>query len=56
LLRPTPMDLEYISNLFEAGKLVPIIDKRYTLSEVADAFRYYSEGHVKGKIVVIIDR
>jgi NADPH:quinone reductase-like Zn-dependent oxidoreductase len=54
LLRPNPSDLDYINDLFEAGKVVPMIDKRYTLSEVAEAFRYYAEGNAKGKIVVTV--
>jgi NADPH:quinone reductase-like Zn-dependent oxidoreductase len=54
LLRPNPRDLAYINALLEAGKVVPIIDRTYPLSEVADAFRYYAEGNVKGKIVVTV--
>ena len=45
-------DLAFIIELFEAGKVVPVIDRSYPLSEVADAFRYFGEGHVQGKIVV----
>jgi len=44
--------LDFIVELFEAGKVVPIIDRTYPLSEVAEAFRYFGEGHVKGKIVI----
>ena len=44
-------DLDFIIELFEAGKLVPAIDKRYPLNELAEAFRYFEEGHCKGKIV-----
>ncbi|NQW17332.1 MAG: NAD(P)-dependent alcohol dehydrogenase [Chloroflexi bacterium] len=50
---PKPNEgLDFIVELFEAGKVAPIIDKRYPLSEVAEAFRYFGEGHVKGKIVI----
>ncbi|MCP5103357.1 MAG: zinc-binding dehydrogenase, partial [bacterium] len=38
--------------LFETGKVVPVIDRRYPLSEVAEAFRYFGSGHVKGKLVI----
>ena len=38
--------------LFEAGKVVPVIDRSYPLSEGAEAFRYFGEGHVQGKIVI----
>ncbi len=54
LYKPNPLDLALICDLFEAGKVVPVIDRRYSLSQVADAFRYYSEGNVKGKIVVTV--
>jgi NADPH:quinone reductase-like Zn-dependent oxidoreductase len=54
LLRPNPSDLAYINDLFKAGKVVPIIDRTFPLSEVADAFRYYAEGNAKGKIVVTV--
>ena len=45
-------DLAFIIQLFEAGKVVPVIDRRYPLSEVSEAFRYFGEGHVQGKIVI----
>lgn len=54
LYKPNPLDLARIRDIIEEGKVVPVIDKRYTLSEVADAFRYYAEGNAKGKVVVTI--
>lgn len=42
----------YILELFEAGKITPVIDKTYPLSETPEAFRYFVGGHVKGKIVI----
>jgi NADPH:quinone reductase-like Zn-dependent oxidoreductase len=54
LYKPNPLDLTLISNMIEAGKVAPVIDRRYKLIEVVDAFRYYAEGNVKGKIVVIV--
>jgi len=45
-------DLVFLKELFEAGKVVPVIDRRYTLSEVPAAFRYLEEGHAKGKVVI----
>ena len=44
--------LAFILELFEAGKVVPVIDRSYPLSEVAETFRYFGEGHVQGKIVI----
>lgn len=54
LLRPNSRDLVYMNELFEAGKVRPVIDRRFPLGEVAEAFRYFGEGGVKGKIVITI--
>jgi NADPH:quinone reductase-like Zn-dependent oxidoreductase len=45
-------DLAYLVELFETGKVVPVIDRRYPLSEVPEALRYLEEGHALGKIVI----
>jgi NADPH:quinone reductase-like Zn-dependent oxidoreductase len=47
-------DMEALRELLEAGKLTPVIDARYELSEIADAFRYMGEGHPRGKVVVAV--
>jgi len=48
-------DLTLLRNLIESGKIVPVIDKIYKLSEVTEAIKYYEKGHSKGKIVITID-
>jgi NADPH:quinone reductase-like Zn-dependent oxidoreductase len=48
-------DFKILIELFEAGKVVPVIDRRYPLSEVAEALRYYGEGHARGKIVITVE-
>lgn len=48
-------DLVILAGLLEAGKLVPVIDRRYPLSRAADALRYLEEGHAKGKAVIIVE-
>jgi NADPH:quinone reductase-like Zn-dependent oxidoreductase len=47
-------DLESLRELLEAGKLTPVIDRRFELSEIAAAFQYMGEGHPQGKIVVTV--
>jgi NADPH:quinone reductase-like Zn-dependent oxidoreductase len=47
-------DLVLLKDLLEAGKVVPTIDRRYPLSDVAEALRYREEGHAQGKIVITI--
>ena len=52
-VRPNLRDVGYMTELCEAGKVVPFIDRRYPLSEVPEALRYLGEGRVKGKSVII---
>jgi NADPH:quinone reductase-like Zn-dependent oxidoreductase len=47
-------DMEALRKLLEAGKVTPVVDRRYPLSETADAFRYLGEGHAQGKVVVTV--
>jgi len=47
-------DLALLGELLETGKVTPVIDRRYELTEVADAFRYLGEGHAQGKLVVTV--
>jgi NADPH:quinone reductase-like Zn-dependent oxidoreductase len=48
-------DLIAIKELCEAGKIVPMIDRRYALSDVPEALRYVGEGRAKGKVVIVVD-
>ena len=45
-------DLAFMKELFESGKLEPVLDGPYTLAEVPQAFRYFGEGRHKGKVVI----
>ena len=49
-------DLVFLRELLEAGKVVPVIDRRYPLSEVAKALRYLEEGHARGKVIITVCR
>jgi NADPH:quinone reductase-like Zn-dependent oxidoreductase len=49
-------DLAYMNELFEAGKVKPVIDGPYKLSEVPEAMRYFGEGNHKGKVVITLER
>ena len=55
IVQTDPKDLVYITDLIESGKVVPVIDKRYSLSETAEALRYLGEGHAKGKVVITVE-
>jgi NADPH:quinone reductase-like Zn-dependent oxidoreductase len=47
-------DLMAVTELFEAGNIRPVIDREYSLSETAEAFRCLAEGRARGKIVITI--
>jgi len=47
-------DLIAITELCESGKVVPVIDRRYSLSEAPEALRYVAEGRAKGKVVITV--
>ena len=47
-------DMSIISEFFEAGKVKPIVDRCFPLSETAEAFRYFGEGHFKGKVLITL--
>ena len=54
VVQPNRKDLVFIAELCEAGKVVPVIDRRYPLSEVPEALQYLGEGHAKGKVVITV--
>ena len=55
LARPNKEDLTVLRDLMQAGKVKPVIDKRYSLSEVPDAIRYLGGKHVRGKVVISLE-
>jgi NADPH:quinone reductase-like Zn-dependent oxidoreductase len=44
-----------VKRLIETSKVVPVIDRRYPLSETAEALRYYGEGHARGKVIIAVE-
>src|SRR5438876_8169608 len=49
-------DLVFVKELVEAGKVVPVIERRYPLRETAEALRYLEEGHARGKVVITVEQ
>ncbi len=49
-------DLIFMKGLLEAGKVVPVIERRYPLSQAAEALRYLGEGHAQGKLVIALEQ
>jgi NADPH:quinone reductase-like Zn-dependent oxidoreductase len=56
MVKPNQNDLVFMKELLEAGKVVPVIDRCYPLSEIAEAFHYIGGGHAKGKVVIIVEQ
>src|SRR3954452_1881480 len=54
VVRRNREDLAVLKQLVEAGKVAPVIDRRYPLSEVPEALRYQGEGHARGKLVIAV--
>ncbi len=50
-----PRDLAILANLMQTGKLKPVIDRRYPLSQTAEALRYLEKGHARGKVVLLVE-
>ena len=48
-------DLATLAALMESGKVTPVIDRTYKLSEAAEALRYLEKGHARGKVVVTVE-
>jgi NADPH:quinone reductase-like Zn-dependent oxidoreductase len=53
--KPNNKDLDILKELLESGKVKPVIDRCFPLNEVSDAFRYFGEGNVIGKLVITME-
>ena len=47
-------DMMVLADLMQSGKITPVIDRTYKLSETADALRYLEQGHARGKVVITV--
>lgn len=52
---PSNKDLTILGDMMQSGKVKPVIDRIYKLSEVPDAIRYLEQGHARGKVVITLD-
>jgi NADPH:quinone reductase-like Zn-dependent oxidoreductase len=55
-VKPNKEDLGFLKQLIEAGKLQPVIDRTYPLSETPEAIGYLENGHARGKVVITVPR
>jgi len=54
MAKPDKEDLVFMKELLQAGKVRPVIDRYYPLSEVAEAIRYLESGHAQGKVIITV--
>lgn len=54
LANPNKEDLAFVGELFNAGKVRAVIEKRFTLSQVPEALQYVNEGHAQGKLIITV--
>src|SRR5437667_585853 len=52
---PSQKDLAVLADMMQSGKVKPVIDRTYKLSEVPEAIRYLEQGHARGKVVITVD-
>jgi NADPH:quinone reductase-like Zn-dependent oxidoreductase len=56
LASPNTKDLEVLKELIEAGRVTPVIDRTYPLSQAPEAIGYVGRGHTRGKVVISVKR
>lgn len=55
LASPSNKDLVLLKELIETGKVTPVIDRTFRLSDTPEAFRYVEKGHARGKVIITVD-
>ena len=53
--RPSQKDLLFMKEMIESGKIKPVVDRTFLLEETAEALKYYSLGHSKGKVIIQVN-
>jgi NADPH:quinone reductase-like Zn-dependent oxidoreductase len=54
--KSSKQDLIMLGDLIETGRITPVIDRRYKLSETPEALRYLNEGHARGKVIITVEQ
>jgi len=54
MMQVNQKDLMVMKDFLEAGDIMPVIDKTYAFKDIPVAFRYFEEGHVRGKVVITV--
>ena len=54
MTNPTQNDMTMLADLMQAGKVTPVIDRTYPLSQIREAIRYLEQGHARGKVVITV--
>ena len=47
-------DLAFLADLVQTGRVIPVVDRTYSLPEVAEAIRHVESGHARGKVVISV--
>jgi NADPH:quinone reductase-like Zn-dependent oxidoreductase len=55
LAHPNQKDMAILADLMQSGKVKPVLDRTYKLSNLPEAIRYLEEGHARGKVVITVD-
>jgi NADPH:quinone reductase-like Zn-dependent oxidoreductase len=55
IARSNEEDLTIVGELMATGKITPVIDRRYSLSEIPEALRHLEEGHARGKVAITLE-
>ncbi len=56
MTKMSKQDLIMLCALTQAGKITPVIDRTYKLSDSTDALRYLGEGHARGKVIITVEQ